>query len=99
MLKQAHIYVKGDVIGIGFRAWTKIQAKLNSITGWVKNSFNKPDIFGSGGGVEALIQGEEQNTNNMIAELKKGSSVARVDDVEIFWQEPKEILDGFEIKQ
>ncbi|PIV70970.1 acylphosphatase, partial [Candidatus Roizmanbacteria bacterium CG17_big_fil_post_rev_8_21_14_2_50_39_7] len=27
-MKQVHVYIKGDVIGVGFRAWTKIQAKM-----------------------------------------------------------------------
>ncbi len=99
MLKQAHLYIKGDVIGVGFRAWTKIQAKLHAVNGWAKNTFNKSDVFGPNGGVEALLQGEEQNMDTMIGELKKGPSVSRVDDVEIFWQEPKELFDGFEIKK
>ena len=97
MLKQAHVYIKGDIIGVGFRAWTKIQAKVNFVTGWVKNTFNKPDIFGPGGGVEALFQGEEEKVNKIIEAIKKGSPVSRVDDVEIFLQEPKEVFDSFEI--
>lgn len=99
MLKQAHIYIKGDVIGVGFRAWTKIQAKINTVNGWVKNSFEKPEIFGPGGGVEALIQGEEEKLHVMIEIIKKGSGVSRVDDVEIFWQDPKEIYEVFEIRK
>lgn len=99
MLKQVHLYIKGDVIGVGFRAWTKIQAKINGVNGWVKNSFNKPEVFGPGGGVEALIQGEEEKVQAVLDIVKKGPSVARVDDVEIFWQEPREILEGFEIRK
>ena len=37
MLKQVHLYIKGSVIGVGFRAWTKIQAKIVGVTGWVRN--------------------------------------------------------------
>lgn len=99
MLKQVHVYIKGDVIGVGFRAWTKIQARVCSISGWVKNTFTKPDVFGPGGGVEALFQGEEENVNEIVEVVKKGLPVARVDDVEIFPQEPKEIFEGFEIRK
>ncbi len=98
MLKQVRLYIKGDVIGVGFRAWTKIQAKINSVSGWVKNSFNKPEVFGQNGGVEALFQGEEENVNKILEVVKKGPPVSRVDDVEIFWQEPKEMFEGFEIR-
>lgn len=89
MLKQVHLYIKGDVIGVGFRAWTKIQAKIIGVTGWVKNSMD--------GGVEAQIQGEEEKVKQIIELIKKGPSVSYVEDVEIFWQEPKEIFDEFEI--
>lgn len=91
MLKQAHLYIKGDVIGVGFRAWTKIQAKITGVTGWVRNHQD--------GFVEAVIQGDEHKVNSMIESLKKGPPVSRVDDVEIYFQDAKEIYDSFEIKK
>lgn len=91
MLKQAHLYIKGDVIGVGFRAWTKIQAKITGVTGWVRNN--------EGGFVEAVIQGEEDRIKSIIESVKKGPPVSRVEDVEIFWQDAKEIFNGFEIKK
>ncbi len=97
MLKQVHLYIKGDVIGVGFRAWTKIQAKINNVSGWVRNVYDRPEVFGVAGGVEALTQGEEENVKAMIEVVKKGPPVARVDEVEVIWQEPKEVFEGFEI--
>lgn len=97
MLKQVRLYIKGDVIGVGFRAWTKIQAKLLGVKGWVRNVYDKPEIFGSFGGVEAVIQGEEEKVNQMIELLKKGPPVAHVEQVEILNETPKEIFDNFEI--
>ena len=91
MLKQVHIYIKGDVIGVGFRAWTKIQTKIIGVTGWVRNHQD--------GFVEAQIQGEMEKVEQMIELLKKGPPVSHVSGVEIFWQEPKEIFDQFEIKK
>lgn len=99
MLKQVHVYIKGDVIGVGFRAWTKIQAKINNVNGWVKNVFDREDIFGPGGGVEAIFQGEEENINRVLETVKKGPPVARVDDAEIMWQDVKEVFNGFEIRK
>jgi acylphosphatase len=99
MLKQARLYIKGDVIGVGFRAWIKIQSKVFGISGWVKNVFNKPEIYGVGGGIEALLQGEDDKIDKIIQEIKKGPSVSRVENVEILWEEPKEILEGFEIRK
>ena len=97
MLKQVHLYIKGDVIGIGFRAWTKIQAKIIGVTGWIRNNFQYPDVFGVSGGVEAQIQGDEEKVKQIIELIKKGPPVSHVADVEIFWQEPKEIFDEFKI--
>lgn len=99
MLKQMHVYVKGDVIGVGFRAWVKIQSKIHAVHGWVRNAFDKEEIFGKSGGVEALLQGDQANLEEMAALLRDGPPVARVDDVEIYWQEPREIFEGFEIRK
>lgn len=99
MLKQVYLYIKGDVIGVGFRAWTKIQAKIVGVDGWVKNVFDKPEIYGVGGGVEVVIQGEEEKVEKVVDLVKQGPPISRVDDVEIFWEEPKEMFEGFEIRK
>jgi len=99
MVKQARLYIKGDVIGVGFRAWTKIQAKILEVSGWVRNVYDKPEIFGISGGVEVVIQGEEEKLEKMIELLKQGPPVSRVEEVEIFWETPKENFDSFEIRK
>ncbi len=99
MLKQARVFIKGDVIGVGFRAWTKIQAKILGLSGWIRNVFDKEVVFGPGGGVEALFQGDEEKVKKIVDLVKKGPPISRVEDVEIFWQDPKEVFEGFEIKK
>jgi len=99
MVKQARLYIKGEVIGVGFRAWTKIQAKLLGVSGYVRNVYDKPEIFGVSGGVEAVIQGEEEKVEKMIELLKQGPPVSRVEEVEVFWETPKENFNGFEIRK
>lgn len=99
MIHQAHIYIKGDVIGVGFRAWTKIQAKLLGIKGWVRNNFEKSEHFGAEGGVEAVFQGHEADIDTMVELVKKGPPVARVDEVDVYWQIAKEVYDTFEIRK
>ena len=46
MLSQAHLYIKGDVIGVGFRAWARIHARQLDIHGWIRDAHDKEDIFG-----------------------------------------------------
>jgi acylphosphatase len=99
MLKQIRLYVKGDVIGVGFRAWTKIQAKILGITGWVRNVYDKPGVFGVGGGVEILAQTDEEKMEKFIALVKRGPPISRVDEVEIIYEDPKEVFHQFEIRK
>ena len=91
MLKQVHLFINGGVIGVGFRAWTKIQSKIVGVTGWVRNK--------DADSVEAQIQGEEEKVKQIVELIKKGPPVSHVSDVQAFWQEPKEIFDQFEIKK
>ncbi len=97
MIKQVRVYVKGDVIGVGFRAWTAIQAKKLGVKGWVRNIFDKPEIFGVDGGVEALIQAEENALQKMISILKKGPAFTRIDEVEEVYENLENSFADFEI--
>ena len=91
MLKQVHLFIKVNVIGVGFRAWTKIQTKIIGVTGWIRNKDEDS--------VEAQVQGEEEKVKQIIELIKKGPPVSHVSDVQIFSQEPKEMFDGFEIRK
>jgi acylphosphatase len=97
MLYQVRAHIKGDVIGVGFRAWTKLQAKTLNVKGWVKNEFNEPEIFGQGGGVEALFQGSKNNVEQLVALVKQGPSVSYVEEADILWEKPSKVYDSFEI--
>ena len=68
--------VSGRVQGVCFRAETQKQASKLSLTGWVRNL---PD-----GGVEVLVEGEEQRVQQLIAWCRQGPPRSRVDLVEEF---------------
>ena len=91
MNKQIHVYIIGDVIGVGFRAWTFVKAKELNLTGWVRNNHQRHDVFGRGGGVEALFQGPEDKLLDILHFLRIGPSISRVDDIETYWKDLKEI--------
>lgn len=99
MKLQAHVYIRGDVIGVGFRAWTKIQSKITGVTGWVRNNFEKTEMFGGSGGVEALFQGSEAQIEEMIQLMKQGPPVSRVDEVDVHWHHIKEEFTTFEMRK
>ena len=87
-MKASHIIVKGKVQGVFFRATTKKQADSLGIKGWVRNLPT--------GEVEAFLEGEEKNLNEMLLFCKEGPQGSQVDDIEIEEQTP-EGLKEFEI--
>ncbi len=84
-------------MGVGFRAWTAIEAKKLGVRGWVRNVFDKPEIFGVEGGVEALIRAEESSLQEMIRILRKGPAFTRVDEVKEVYEDPENSFADFEI--
>lgn len=90
MKKRAHVYIKGRVQGVFFRATTRKKAEDNGVTGWVKNL---PD-----GRVEAVFEGEEEKIEKMIDFCHKGPNSARVEDVEVEWEDYRGNFSGFEVK-
>lgn len=88
-LKQAKIWVSGRVQGVFFRSQTKSQADKLDLTGWVRNLPN--------GYVEIVACGKEENLKKLIQWCKRGSTLAKVEKIEVNWEEPKEFFNGFEI--
>jgi len=89
-MKQVRVLIRGRVIGVFFRAWTKSQAEFLGLTGWVKNVEDH---------VEAVIQGEEEKIKKMIELLKIGPPSALIENVKVFPEEEKEIFNGFETRR
>ncbi len=75
---QAHLVIVGKVQGVFYRASCQEVAQELGLTGWVKNLSN--------GNVEVLAQGEKEKIEKLIEWCRKGTSGARVDNVEIEWQ-------------
>lgn len=91
-MKRAHLFISGDVIGVGFRGWVMRNARELRLTGWVKNADE--------GLVEAVFEGDEEKVKEMIERCKKGPEVAWVEKVVVKWEESPPAggeFDGFEI--
>ncbi|MDY6789533.1 MAG: acylphosphatase [Candidatus Nanohaloarchaea archaeon] len=89
-MKQAHVFVSGKVQGVFFRATTRKEARKRGVKGWVKNLDD--------GRVEAVFEGEEEKVEEMIRFCHEGPERARVEDVEVDFEEP-EGLEGFEVRR
>ncbi len=86
---RAHVYISGIVQGVFFRANTLKVAKKLGLKGFVRNL---PD-----GRVEAVFEGEEEAVKKAIEWCRRGPSLARVDKVEVIWEEPKGEFEDFYI--
>jgi acylphosphatase len=78
---RAHIWVKGRVQGVGFRAHVEYSARqIGGLTGWVRNvGYDK---------VEAVIEGEKGKVDRLIDAIKQGPRASRVDDANVEWEAP-----------
>lgn len=88
-MKQAHVFVIGDVQGVGYRQFVRRLARKNAVNGWVKNLAD--------GRVEGVLQGEEAGIQELLRRLKQGPFLAEVKQIDVQWEDISERLDSFEI--
>jgi acylphosphatase len=78
---RAHIWVKGRVQGVGFRAHVEYSARqIGGLTGWVRNVGYDA--------VEAVAEGEHTNVEKLVEAMREGPRSSRVDDSKVEWEEP-----------
>jgi len=90
-IKRLHAYIYGRVQGVGFRYFTEKRADLYGLTGWVRNL---PD-----GRVEVIAEGDEMLLREFLEDLKKGPPLAKVEKVEVYWEEPTGEFTDFYIRR
>jgi acylphosphatase len=90
MKRRAVIRVYGEVQGVGFRSWTARRAQRAGLSGYVRN---EPD-----GSVLIVVEGEEESIARLIEECRKGPPLARVERVDVEWQEYRGEFQDFEIR-
>ena len=86
---RAHVYVSGKVQGVYFRATTREEAREHGVDGWVRNLDD--------GRVEAVFEGPKEDVESLIEFCHRGSKAARIDDVEVSYEEPQG-EDGFRVR-
>jgi len=78
MKVRAHIWVTGLVQGVFFRYATVEEAQRHRVSGWVRNLAD--------GRVEAVLEGEREDVDEVIEFCRRGPPGAHVTDVEIKWE-------------
>lgn len=89
MKARAHIYVSGRVQGVFFRDHTQKWASSLGLTGWVRNLWDER--------VEVLAEGEKEKIEALVTRLNQGPPMARVENVEVEWEEFKDEFVNFRI--
>jgi len=87
---RAHIFVRGRVQGVFFRYNMRKMAKKYGVRGFVRNL---PD----GRTVEAVLEGPEDAVNKVIEWARVGPPGAKVEEVEVKWEEYRGEYEDFEI--
>jgi len=90
MNKQIILKIYGRVQMVMYRDSAKRKAKKLDLVGWVMNK--------SDGTVELIAEGEEENLKQFIDWCYNGSILAKVDKINISWQEATGQFKKFNIK-
>lgn len=90
-VETMHATVRGRVQGVGFRAFVEDCARLYNLAGYVRNMQD--------GSVYVHASGPRYALDRLVAELRKGPPMARVDAVELDWAQNDTTVEGrFEVR-
>ncbi|HBX65219.1 MAG: acylphosphatase [Balneola sp.] len=87
---KKHIYISGRVQGVGFRHFTKTNARELGVNGWVKNL--------NDGRVEAVFEGGEEPVKKLIERCKDGPPSGYVKDMEVNNMNEEDSYSSFEVR-
>jgi acylphosphatase len=89
MSARAHILVSGRVQGVFYRDHTRRWAISLGLKGWVRNLYD--------GRVELIAEGEKPKIEGLIRLLWEGPPMARVENIEVRWENYKGEFEDFRI--
>jgi acylphosphatase len=69
-----HVFVRGIVQGVGYRAFVEDEAAIRGLQGWVRNRRE--------GSVEAVFAGSVEEVATVIESCRRGPRSARVEGIE-----------------
>jgi acylphosphatase len=79
--RRVHVWISGDVQGVGFRWYTRERAEAEGLAGWVRNL---PDDR-----VEAVFEGGPEAVERILEWCRSGPRSASVTGVEAHDEEPE----------
>lgn len=86
---RAQVFISGRVQGVSFRWHTQRKAQQLGLTGWVRNLWD--------GRVEAVFEGPEKLVRQAVAWCRHGDPPARVDNIDVTYQDASNEFRHFRI--
>ncbi len=90
-LQRVHVWVKGRVQGVGFRAHVQYSARQIGVTGWVRNVGDDT--------VEAVGEGEREKLDRLVEAIKTGPLGSQVDESNVEWQNATGEFRDFQLRR
>ena len=87
---RVHIWVKGRVQAVGFRAHVEFHSLQIGVFGWVRNIGRDT--------VEAVAEDTHEQIEQFIEMVKTGPPASRVNEAQVEYETPTGRLDGFYVK-
>ncbi len=88
---RAHVWVRGRVQNVGFRAHIEYNASRIGVTGWVRNVGYDT--------VEAMAEGPREKIDRFIEIMKEGPRGAHVDESRVEWENVTGEFSEFGVKR
>lgn len=89
-MERVRVFISGRVQGVGFRHFTRVNARELEIYGWVKNL---PD-----GRVEAVFQGSKKSVETMLERCRRGPRNARVSEMTVEEERTDPSMTSFSVR-
>ncbi len=90
-MKRVHLWVKGRVQGVGFRAHVEYHAAQIGVAGWVRNVGYDT--------VESIAEGTAEQIERFIEIVKQGPRMSRVDESRVEEESATGEFIGFGVKR
>ena len=89
-MKHVHVFVRGRVQGVFYRASTRREALALGLSGWVRNRRD--------GRVELVASGDGPAVHALVEWCRQGPPRSAVEDVQPEWLSSVPSSEGFEIR-
>ena len=88
---RVHVWVKGIVQNVGFRAFVEYNAVQLGITGWVRNLGYDT--------VEAVAEGQRDKVDLLVETMKAGPRASRINELRVEWENATGEFAEFAVKR